>query len=194
MKDEAVTALTSEQFVRHVSEQSHAMAGAVIALSAAQAVALGQACIQISVILADTYKEIKGIPPEQINQIKEELLRLCSQDAGAIAEYVALREAGKTLAGQQLLCRTPAEIGRLSIKAAEILQDFRPHVNERVQDDLEMSITLLAGAAHAAILLLDSNLRIWPEQPLLAEFEPVRGNLEMRIKHLTPVKRIRQMK
>ncbi len=193
MKDESVTAQTSAQFVRHVSEQSHAMAGAVIALSAAQAAALGQACMQISVNLTNTSQEINDSPIEQMNQIKETLLQLTDRDAGAIAEYVALREAGKTLAGQQLLCRTPAEIGQLSVKTAQILQDFRSQVNERVQDDLEMSISLLASTAQAAMLLLDSNLRIWPEQPLLAEFEPIREELEQEIFLLTPVKRIRQL-
>ncbi|HID53558.1 MAG TPA: hypothetical protein EYP41_16190 [Anaerolineae bacterium] len=43
-----VTELTAVQFTAEVSRQQHAMAGAVIALSAAQAAALGQACLQIS--------------------------------------------------------------------------------------------------------------------------------------------------
>ena len=191
MTAETVTSYTTADFVHYVSRQPHAMAGAVIALSAAQAVALGQACLQISTNLAHLTEEIMGAPIRQANQIKEELLQLCDQDAGAIAEYVTLREAGKTLAGQQLLCHMPAEVGQLSIKAAAILQDSRPNVNERVQDDLEMSISLLAGTAQASMLLLDSNLRLWPEQALLVEFEPLRKSVESGIGRLSPVKRIR---
>lgn len=196
-----ITSLTSAQFVYHVSGQSHAMAGAVIALSAAQAVALGQACMQISVNLEpsidqgqDAILSSAGIADDHIKQmteIKQELLHLCDQDAGAIAQYVALREAGETLAGQKLLCQSPADIGQLSLSAAAILQAFRPQVHERVQDDLEMSISLLAGTAQAAMLLLDSNLRIWPDQALLTQFEPTRQKLESGIKGLTIISRIR---
>ena len=51
------------------------------------------------------------------------------------------------------------------------VQGFRPLVRD-VGDDLEMAIALLTGAAHAASLLLDSNLRIWPTPSLLAKYEP----------------------
>ncbi len=40
--------MTDNQFITHVSSQKHAMAGAVIAISAAQAAALGLACVSIS--------------------------------------------------------------------------------------------------------------------------------------------------
>ena len=128
----------------------------------------------------------------RIGRIKKTLLQWSERDADAIAEFVALREAGEMLAGQQLLCLAPADMSRNSIEAAVILQDFRPLVNERVHDDLEMSISLLSGAAQAALLLLDSNLRIWPDEPLLEEFEPVIEELEAGIGALTPVKRIRE--
>jgi hypothetical protein len=104
---------------------------------------------------------------------------------------VALRKAGQELKGQQLLCDAPAEMSRLSLRAAVLLQGFRPLVAERVQDDLEMSLTLLAAAAQAAMLLLDSNLRIWPEEALLAHYEPIRIKLETQIRQLTPVARVR---
>jgi formiminotetrahydrofolate cyclodeaminase len=176
-----ITENTAQQFIAEVSDQPHAMAGAVIALSAAQAAALGRACMHIS--NADSLESIDGI----CNQLSE----WCDRDAVAIAEFVALREAGDELSGQQLLCDAPAQVCRLSIEAAVILQNFRPQVSERVQDDLEMSIRLLTGAAQAALLLLDSNLRIWPEPDLLAQFEPIFLKLEQRIGQLTPVARLR---
>ena len=179
-------------FAEEVSQQHHAMAGAVIAASAAQAVALGQACLQISRDDLDLRNEDVQKQIERLAAIKEELLDWCDRDAVAIAEFVALREAGETLAGQRLLCDAPAQVSRLSIKVAQILQEFRPWVSERVQDDMEMSISLLAGTAQAALLLLDSNLRIWDEErPLLAEFEPVLKGLITEIDALAPVKRIR---
>lgn len=187
-----VTDHTIADFVEAVSQQQHAMAGAVIAASAAQAVGLGQACLQISRDDLDLRNEDVQTQIERMAAIKEELLGWCDRDADAIAEYVALRDAGETLAGQRLLCGAPADVGRLSIEAARILQDFRPLVSERVQDDMEMSISLLAGTSQAALLLLDSNLRIWEgERPLLAEFEPVLDELIVAIDGLTPARRIR---
>ena len=185
-----VTELTARQFTTEVSQQQHAMAGAVIALSAAQAAALGQACMQIGRDRLDLAAAAQ--PIARIAEIKDSLLQWCDRDAKGIAEFVALREAGETLAGQRLLCHAPADVSRLSSEAARILQDFRPLVHERVRDDLEMSLSLLAGTAQAALLLLDSNLRIWAEErPLLAEFEPVLAELIVAIDDLAPVKRIR---
>jgi formiminotetrahydrofolate cyclodeaminase len=188
-----VTELTAVQFTAEVSRKQHAMAGAVIALSAVQSAALGQACLQIS-------RDRLGLaaaeqPIARMAEIKASLLQWCDRDADGIAEYVALREAGETLAGQRLLCHAPAEVSRLSSEATRILQDFRPLVHERVWDDLEMSLSLLAGTAQAAMLLLDSNLRIWAEErPLLAEFEPVLAELIAAVADLAPVERIRSAK
>jgi formiminotetrahydrofolate cyclodeaminase len=129
---------------------------------------------------------------EQMVHIKLSLIEWCDQDATAINQFVALRESGQVATGERLLCESPVEIGRLCVEAAKMLEDFRPLVFERVQDDLEMAINLLAGAAQAAMLLLDSNLRIWPQPSLLKEFEPLRAELEQQIKHLTPAGRIRK--
>jgi formiminotetrahydrofolate cyclodeaminase len=188
----AVTTQTVFDFVQGVSQRRHAMAGAVIALSAGQAAALGQACVQIS-----SDEELNPGPQssesviERLSQINMELLQWSDRDATAIAEYVALREAGNTLAGQELLCSAPAEVCQIAIEAAKILQDFRPLVLEKVRDDLEIAISLLTGAAQAAMLLLDSNLRIWPDPVLGAQFEPILGELITEIGHLRPVTRIR---
>lgn len=186
-----MTDQTIAQFVETVSSQKHAMAGATIAASAAQAAALGLACVQIS----QDALQAKGMPYlEQIKRldvIRGELLYLCDRDATAIADYVALREAGEPLAGQRLLCQLPVDVCRYCVETAVTLQNFRPYVYERVHDDMEMSICLLAGAAQAALLLLDSNLRIWPQAELLVEFEPVIEQLGQEIDALSPVRRIR---
>lgn len=189
-----ITQKSIRQFTATVSHQQHAMAGAVIAAAAAQAMALGRACLQISLTRRAETLDATAVTDliETLERIKDRLLDWSDRDATAIAEFVALREAGAELRGQQLLCQAPAEVGRLTLDAATMLQDFRSQVDERVRDDLEMSITLLAGAAQAAMLLLDSNLRIWPAPALLAEFEPLRADLEMRIGRLSPVKRIRE--
>jgi formiminotetrahydrofolate cyclodeaminase len=189
----SITTKTVFEFVQEVSQQRHAMAGAVIALSAGQAAALGQACMQIGQNEGLNHSlQVAESPVERLAKIKMELLQWCDRDATAIAEYVALREAGDPLTGQELLCSAPAEVCRIAIEAANILQEFRPLVGEKVRDDLEMAISLLTGAAQAAMLLLDSNLRIWPDQALLAQFEPIQDKLITDIGHLSPVKRIRK--
>jgi hypothetical protein len=124
--------------------------------------------------------------------LKNTLLEWCDQDAKTMAERAD--PAGLTDEAQQhrLLCESPAEIARLAIEAAAMLQDFRPLVFARVQDDLEMALALLAGAGRAAFMLLDSNLRIWSDDPaLLAEFEPILAELEPQLDQLKPLKRIR---
>lgn len=189
-----LTEKSVRQFVETVSDQHHAMAGAVIAAAAAQGVALGEACMQISLDNQVDRLDWQDVTAriEQMVHLKQSLLEWCDQDGTAINQYVSLRESGAELSGERLLCESPAEVGRLCVEAARILENFRLLVFERVQDDLEMAINLLIGAAHSAMLLLDSNLRIWPYPSLLQEFEPLRAELEQHIKQLTPVARIRK--
>ncbi len=179
-----VTDLTLEGFTGHVSSQKHAMAGAVIAASSAEAVALGQACASIS----QDAPRITALV-EALNQIRLQMLTFVDRDANAIAELVAMRAAGQELQGRQLLCELPADLCRACIQAAQILQDFRPQADERVRDDLEMSICLFSGSAQAAMLLLDSNLRHWPD--LAPTFEPILSDLLAGLETIQPVKRIR---
>lgn len=175
------------------------MAGATIALSAAAACALGQACVGISRRQHDAREQAQAGPAaerlagpaaERLSLICQRLLALADEDGDAITAFVALREAGNELKGQDLLCMLPLEIGRLASEAAMLLQDFRPLVRI-VQDDLEMAITLLAGSARAAALLLDSNLRLWPEPALLSLHEPALAGLRQEIGALHPAARIR---
>jgi hypothetical protein len=188
------TEKTIRQFVSDVSDAHHAMAGAVIAASAAQAAALGEACLQISLDNQVDRLDWTAISAriEQMAHLKNTLVAWCDQDGATLIEYTALEGVGDPARQQRLLCESPAEISRLAAEGAAILQDFRPLVFEQVKDDLEMALRLLAGAGRAALLLLDSNLRLWADTPaLLKEFEPILGDLEEQLEQLSPVKRIR---
>jgi len=54
-----------------------------------------------------------------------------------------------------------------------------------------MSISLLTGTAQSAMLLLDSNLRIWTQKELTDQFEPIVDELIRDVAAIEPVKRIR---
>jgi formiminotetrahydrofolate cyclodeaminase len=182
-----VADMPPRQLAAHISGQSHAMAGATIALSAALGVALGEACVRISAGLAG----LDAPAADWLQVAQQNLLDLADEDANAIARFAALRDAGDELAGQDYLCELPGRMGQFAVEAAQALQNFRPLVHERVRDDLEMAITLLAGASRAAMLLLDSNLRIWPQAALIDKYEPLLATLEQAVAALTPPVRLR---
>lgn len=180
------------QFTAHIASQGHAMAGATIAASAALACSLGETCIRLNVPLlaqADD-RALAGRLADGIARLRKQLLALTDEDGAAITTFAALRAAGKTLEGQERLCQMPTEMARLAGEAACLLQECRPFV-DLARDDLEMAIVLLAGAQHAATLLLDSNLRLWPDPPLLARFEPELAALRAAAGRIQPVERIR---
>ncbi len=185
---------TIRQFITEVSDAHYAMAGAVIAAGAAQAAALGEACMQLSLENQVDKLDWASVSAriEQMVHLKQTLIEWCDQDASTMTELVDPAVVGDELQQRRLLCESPAEIARLAIEAAAMLQDFRPLVFAQVQDDLEMALALLAGAGRAAIMLLDSNLRIWSSEPaLLREFEPALAGLEQQLEQLRPLKRIR---
>lgn len=179
------------EFIEHVSQQNHAMAGAVIASSAAQAVALGKACMSISINQLELFNPDMQYELGRLMVIQNQLTDYCDLDATAIAKFVKLRESGQELQGKEILCDLPVKVSTSAINAANILMNFRPFVNERVKDDLEMSIKLLQGTASSAMLLLDSNLRIWTDELLHRKFEPVLTELLDSISNINPVDRIR---
>ncbi|MBE0688218.1 MAG: bifunctional metallophosphatase/5'-nucleotidase [Anaerolineaceae bacterium] len=186
-----ITDLSVKEFNHEISFQNHAMAGAVISNAAVSAVSLGFACIRNTQRFLDENSTAYKAKLDQLASVQEQLLDICDQDANAIGLLVSLRNAGEEMQGQRLLCEFPARISQLSILAAQTLQDFRSLVNERVKDDLEMSINLLTGTAQSALLLLDSNLRIWTDPQLADQFEPILDGLINDIEHLSPVNRIR---
>jgi formiminotetrahydrofolate cyclodeaminase len=189
------TVLTEDslrQVSEHIAGQSHAMAGATIAASGALACGLGEACVRISRSRLEAAEEQAAAQrvAGRLSEIRGRLEALVDEDGAAITGFETLRDAGAVRQAQDRLCRMPLEMGGLAAEAADLLQEFRPLVRG-VQDDLEMAITLLVGAARAASLLLDSNLRLWPEPMLLAEFEPALAGLRTQAAALRPVERVR---
>jgi len=187
-----LTEYSLRQLTDHIARQGHAMAGATIAASAALACSLGEACLRINVPLLaiDADRALAERLAGQLAGIRSRLLALTDEDGAAITTFAALRAAGKTLEGQDRLCQMPVEMARLSIEAACLLQEFRPLI-DLARDDLEMAITLLLGTQRAAALLLDSNMRLWPEPDLLAKFEPQLAALREDAGRVRPVDRIR---
>jgi len=187
-----LTDTSFRQLSSHISSQSHAMAGATIAASAALACSLGQACVQINIERQEDEDERARVEQaaSQLDAFRQQFLRFADEDGAAIAAFAALRDAGSELEGREMLCQLPADMALFGVATVDIMQQARPLLRQQ-QDDLEMAIRLLDGAVRAAILLLDSNLRIWPEPELLATFEPVLADLLEITYLLEPVERIR---
>lgn len=188
----ALTQLRLNMLADHIASQNHAMAGATIAASAALASSLGEACLRINAQEAENAhdREAAAAAADRLSAIRIQLLDLADRDGAAIGAFSPLRESGDPLHSQDALCRMPLEMGQVATEAAVILQDCRLLVR-RAQDDLEMALTLLDAAARAGILLLDSNLRIWPEPSLLATYEPELASLRDRVAVLQPIARVR---
>ena len=188
----SLTEFSIRQLTDHISTRHHAMAGATIAASATLACSLGEVCVRISIQHQDTDTERKAAEQatERLDGIRQALLTLADEDGAAITAFAALREAGQELSGQELLCQLPVDMGNLTVEAATLMQDTRPLVHHH-QDDLEMAIHLLDGAARVSTLLLDSNLRIWPDPALLTKYEPVLAGLREKLGTLQPVERVR---
>jgi formiminotetrahydrofolate cyclodeaminase len=179
-------------FGSYVAGQSHAMAGATIAASAALACALGEACARISTARLEDWDSCAQAEAlaDRLSSARAILTSLADLDGEALLAFEASAAAGRAAEGKDQLCRMPLEIGVAACSAASALQAFRPLVRG-VQDDLEMAITLLSGAGRAAALLLDSNLRIWPERELLAAFEPELARLRQALAELDPATSVR---
>ncbi len=192
-----LTDQTVRHVAAHVGAQDHAMAGSSAAVSGALACALGEACVRISAArLEDPADQAQAGPvADRLAEIREQLLALADEDSALIANYASARLAGQEPQGEgpqreERLCALPVEMGSLTAEAAHALQNFRPLVRH-VQDDLEIAITLLKGATTAAALVLDSNLRIWPDQGFEAKFEPALAELRRKVDGLRPADRFR---
>ena len=184
---------TMQDAAARIGDADHCQAGGAIALSAALAAALGQATANSTLGEQPTPAQAAGARQLQtlLSQARSEFLRLADQDANAILEFVALGAAGETMRGYQLLCDGPRYMAELAIASAQAMQTFRAHVCERAHDDLEFALTLMTGAARAAMQLLDSNLRIWPLPELHAQYEPAVTRLVDGLATLRPLERIR---
>ena len=193
MQRASISELPMRAAVARIGDGDHCQAGGAIGLSAALAAALAQATANSTLANAPTPAQVAAARAMQsaMAEARAEFTRLADQDANAILEFVALEEQGAALAGYALLCDGPRDMAAAAIAAAQAMQDYRAHVGERSRDDLEFALTLMAGAAHSALLLLDSNLRIWPLPELLAAYEPAVANLVAELATLQPLARIR---
>jgi len=185
--------LTVQEAVARIGDDDHCQAGGATGLSGALAAALAQATANSTLAEDPAPAQLAAARAMQaaMAAARADCLRLADQDANAILEFVALEARGEALTGYALLCDGPRDMAATAIAAAQAMQDFRAHVGPRSRDDLEFAITLMAGAARSALLLLDSNLRIWPLPELLAEYEPALADLRASLAMLQPVARIR---
>ena len=194
MQRTSISELSVRAAVARIGDGDHCQAGGTIGLSAALAAALAQATANSTLANAPTPAQIGPARAMQsvMAAARVEFMRLADQDANAILEFVALEEQGAALAGYALLCDGPRDLAAAAIAAAQAMQDYRAHVGERSRDDLEFALNLMVGAARSALLLLDSNLRIWPLPDLLAHYEPALAHLLDGLATLQPRARIRE--
>ena len=138
----------------HIAGQHHAMAGATIALSAALATGLGEACLRIAeaeVAIARRIEAALTAAADRLDAIRRDLLTLADEDGAAITAFAVDRDAGHEPQGQIRLCRMPVEMGRLAVEAGLLLQEQHRALVQRAKDDLEMALRLLDGAARAVV-------------------------------------------
>lgn len=175
-----ITTRTVRDFVGSVSDRHYTMSGVVIAASAAQAVALGEACLQISFdhqVDSLDWQEITA-RIEKLISLKNSLLEWADQEAQATGQQHNVDS------GQQIplaLYDSPAQIAQLSITAIEILQEFRTLALSDLVDDLEIAIHLLKSTARAALDLLKSNLKRGADEAVVAKYGPLATELSSQI-------------
>jgi len=181
-----ITTKTIRDFVSSVSDQHYTMSGVIIATSAAQAVALGEACLQISfdhqVDTLDWQEVTARI--EKLIAIKNSLLEWADQDAQAAIQQHTINNGQHP---PRTLYDSPVKIAQLSITVVGILQEFRTLALANLIDDLEIAIHLLKSAASAALYLLNSNLNQWADEDVLAEYGPIAAEVSSQIGQVTVV-------
>ncbi len=166
--------------------RDHATAGFTTALAGSAASALGQAVMGISLDPAGSPEAAHA----RLGEIVKALSTLADEDANALSQLLAARQAGDESRAWEDLLRAPAQMADLMCEAAERLQAFRPRVVDHVRDDMEFAIVLLTAAARAALLIVESNLRQWRSPDLHARFGPETDRLAQRVEALTPIERI----
>lgn len=180
MIKQKVTEKTVRQFINAVSDQQYAMSGPVIAAMAGQAAALAEACMQISLENQVDKLDWQNATAQiaEMLHFKNTLIEWCDQDATALADYLALKDTDQAFQQQKLLCESSAEICRISLEALTLLADFRPMVYRPLQEDFELTLDLLKTTARTALLLFQSNLRLWADTMLFKEYQPLLTELK----------------
>ena len=122
-----LTDKTVRQFVTQIGDEQYLMTASVIAASAAQAAALGEACLQLSLdYQVDTldWPEV-STRIGQMAHLKETLLEWCNQDIHLPLPLTPEAGSGTTINHRGLFDYL-LEVGRLSVAAVQLLQEVRP--------------------------------------------------------------------
>lgn len=184
-----ITEKTVRQFVNDISDEQYVMPGTVIAASAAQAVALGEACMQISLDNQVDKLDWQDIMSriEQMVHIKNMLIEWSDQEANASAKFHAFVPEGNGHLRQvtQTPPESPVEMARLSLQAIQMLKDFRPLAFRDVSASLDIAVYLLAGTARAALCLLNTNLSYLSDAKFQAEYRLIASTLQAQIDQVT---------
>lgn len=179
-----LTNKTVRQYIDAVSDQYYPMTGPVIALMAAHAAALAEACMQLSLdhqVDKLDWQDVTG-RIGQMAHLKETLVEWSNQDisTGRIDDALAAVN-GYHLA----LCDYSTEIAKLSTQAVHLLHDFRPLTYREVAGDLDIAVFLLAGTAQAALRFLASNLAAEAASDATQKYRAVMADLTNQLTQLT---------
>ena len=181
--DIQLTNKTVRQYVDTISDQYYPMTGSVIAVMAAQAAGLAEACIQISLDNQVDKLDWQDVTTRigQMAHLKNTLVEWSNQDIPTDRNDNSLA----TDPGNQLrLLDYATEIAKLSLGAAKILQDFRSMAYVNIKNDLDIATHLLTSTAQTASLLLKHNLDITSDATLVQKYEPILMDLKQQIDQL----------
>ncbi|MCB0193707.1 MAG: cyclodeaminase/cyclohydrolase family protein [Anaerolineae bacterium] len=182
---------TVRQYVDGISDQYYPMTGSVIAVMAAQAAALAEACVQISLDNQVDKLDWQDVTTriEQLAHIKSTLLEWSNQD---ISTGRTDNPPAADNGNQNALFDYAVEIAKLSLEAAEKLQDFRPMTYASLKDDLEIAVYLLTSTAQTAALLLKHNLSTVSNPALTEPYHTILTDLGQQINQLAAAQSTRQ--
>ncbi|MCB9099208.1 MAG: hypothetical protein H6632_06685 [Anaerolineales bacterium] len=178
------TSKTVRQYIDAVSDQYYPMTGPVIALMAAHAAALAEACMQLSLDHQVDKLDWQDVTARigQMAHLKDTLVEWSNQDisTGRIDDTLAAVN-GYHLA----LCDYSTEIARLSTQAAQLLHDFRSLTYQEVAGDLEIAVYLLASTARAALRLLADNVAAETTSDSVQKYQAVMVDLTRQLAQLS---------
>lgn len=178
-----ITERTVRDFIKIVSDEHYLLPGAVIAASAAQATALGEACMQISL---ENQVDILNWPDvtariQQMVHIKNTLLEWADQDALTLVDYNSDMSNGAKSTNRKVLAEGPLEMTRLILSATRLLQEFQPLAFQKLKEKSMVAVYLLMGAAQAAVHLVETRLQEWEDPHYLREYNSTVAQLKQQI-------------
>ena len=146
---------TVHQFISDISDQHQAITNIVITVCGAQLVALGEACMQISLDHQVDVLDWQDVSSRiaEMARIKEALIA-CG-DMALAQEIEPFDETGLNQQQLELTCKSLAESASLMVSAVNILQDFEPMMLTQVQKDVKIAQNLMMGVVQSAVGLLE---------------------------------------